>query len=489
MANEFQLLPNPTNIPEAVSTGYQRQNTNIFVLQTGLDTTDPYLTNNGTTIAISSGGLVENNGSLFELKSDTTISIPNVNNDYFIFIHDNGDKTANIDISPDYPTFNHSKNGWYTSNNERVLSSFYMRKILVKRDSNNENIDPVTFIDLEHTVLYRFSLENMASLYWYAAASLGDGSVLFGGGYTSESASSGVYKYDTNGIRTFLPSLSIQKYGLAAATLGNGSVLFGGGFYMYKSGVYTYTGLSDTVDKYDTNGVMTTLTPLSVARENLKAATLGDGSVLFGGGANDSGSVYDTVDKYDTNGVRTTLTPLSVGRSQLSAASLGDGSVLFGGGEESSTFTYPPSSVVDKYDTNGVRTTLENLSVARSDLAAATFLEDGSVLFGGGTRTTYGNTTDAVDKYDMNGVRITLMPLSTARSQLSAATLGNGYVLFGGGNDSSQKKRYGSVDMYNYSTVLNLSYSSKYRFEDDTAEQTGVTQVIKKTPIKGYVRQ
>jgi hypothetical protein len=432
MANEFQLLPNPTNIPEAVSTGYQRQNTNIFVLQTGLDTTDPHLTNNGNTISISAGGMVESNGSLFELKSDVTISIPNVNNDYFIFIHDNGDKTANIDISPDYPTFNHSKNGWYTTNNERVLRSFYMRKILVKRDSNNENIDPVTFIDLKHTTILRLSLENLLSGRAYlVAATLGDGSVLFAGGragYPTLYAYAVVDKYDTNGIRTTFVGLSVARYNLAAATLGDGSVLFGGGANQ------TSSETNSEVDKLDIDGVRTTFVGLSVARYNLVAATLGDGSVLFAGGHGATTEIYDTVDKYDTNGIRTTLTPLSVARSYLAAATLGDGSVLFGGGSSSNFF-----AIVDKYDIYGVRTTLTSLSVARSRLAAA--------------------------------------------------TLGNGSVLFGGGQGSASYDYYGYVNMYNYSTALDLSYSSKYRFEDDTAEQTGVTQVIKKTPIKGYVRQ
>ena len=37
MANEASILNNPTSVPEAVSTGYQRQNTNIVAARVGMD--------------------------------------------------------------------------------------------------------------------------------------------------------------------------------------------------------------------------------------------------------------------------------------------------------------------------------------------------------------------------------------------------------------------------------------------------------------------
>jgi hypothetical protein len=125
--NELQILPNPTLDPEAVSTGYQRQNTNMFAIQTGLDTTNPVI-NNGTAILIPSGGIIESNGSLFKLVNDTTINIPNANMDYYIYVTDNGDGTADLNLTNVYPTFILSKNGWYTSNNERVLNYWLFRQ-------------------------------------------------------------------------------------------------------------------------------------------------------------------------------------------------------------------------------------------------------------------------------------------------------------------------------------------------------------------------
>jgi hypothetical protein len=150
MANELQLLPNPTNIPTTIQNSYQRQNTNLLCLQLGLDTTAPKIIN-GNTISIPAGGLIESNGFLFKLVNDFNIAISDVNNDYFIAVSDNGDGTADLNLTTVYPTYIPSQNGWYTSSNERVLNNFYMRKIFVKRNENGENIGPITFIDLNGT--------------------------------------------------------------------------------------------------------------------------------------------------------------------------------------------------------------------------------------------------------------------------------------------------------------------------------------------------
>jgi hypothetical protein len=121
MANEFQLLPNPTNIPGAVSTGYQRQNTNLFVLQTGLDTTEPYDDGSGT-ITIPMGGLVEINGVLFKLTDDVTFTKPDANTAYWIAVTDNGDGTAGISPVTRPGSYNPAKKGCYTADNARTLN-------------------------------------------------------------------------------------------------------------------------------------------------------------------------------------------------------------------------------------------------------------------------------------------------------------------------------------------------------------------------------
>jgi hypothetical protein len=343
MANELQLLPNATNIPEDSATGYQRQNTNILSIQNGIDTTNPKIIENK--IFIPAWGIVDANGVLFKFTNDVEIPIPDINTDYYMYITDNGDGTGNLDLTEAYPTFISSKNGWYTSDNERVLNHFYMRKTLVKRKSNNENIGSITFIDvnteiaINHTTTTPLSVKRINM----AAATLGDGSVLFGGGYYTQFYAY-VDKYDVNGVHTMLENLSVIRY-CPAATLGDGSVLFGGG-----GGNSTTGSLNNAmVDRYDINGVHTMLEDLSVARHNFPAASiLRDGSVLFGGGEFGDGLVSTAVDRYDINGVHTTLENLSVAKAWSAAASLGGGSVLFGGGS-STLATSGATMIVDRY--------------------------------------------------------------------------------------------------------------------------------------------
>jgi hypothetical protein len=121
MANELQLLPNPTNIPEAVSTGYQRQNTNVFVLQTGFDTTEPNDDEAGT-ITIPAGGVVEINGSLFKLTADISLTKPDTNTAYWIAVADNGDGTASLSLVTRPGIYNPAKKGCYTTSGARTLN-------------------------------------------------------------------------------------------------------------------------------------------------------------------------------------------------------------------------------------------------------------------------------------------------------------------------------------------------------------------------------
>jgi hypothetical protein len=495
----------------------------MFSTQTGIDTTNLNILNNNA-FFVSSGSIIESNGSLFKLTGNFTIPIPDVNKDYFIYIHDNGNGTANFNLTNVYPVFNISKNGFYTSSNERVLNTFYMRKTLVKKDENGENIDPITFIDLDYkdtigtlllnivsgifysafpqaaatlgdgsVLIYSFSsvykyyndgsyieLPKPTSRYAAAGASLGDGSVLFAGGTKPD-----VEKYDVNGVRTTLTSLSNIRTGLAAATLGDGSVLFAGGQGNDDTGG---TQVFSIVEKYDKNGVKSTFENLASPKEFLAAATLGDGSVLFAGGYktdnNGTSIIYsETVEKYDVNGVRTTLSSLSQAKTYLKGATLGDGSVLFAGGANS----LGVCSSVDKYDKNGVKSIVQDLISPREHHAMSTY-GDGSVLVIGGALASATNPNpyapSYIERYDINGVRTSETYISDTLWNVTSATLGNGSVLFGSSGGGMNEYIYRIFSEVN----LNLSYGSKYRFEDDTEEKVVFSDVTKTIPNKGYVK-
>ena len=324
----------------------------------------------------------------------------------------------------------------------------------------------------------RITLEDqMQEHYNYAAATDGNGNVLFAGG--SPSYSSLVDVYNTDGVRSNGTSLSQGRTGIAAATDGNGCVLFGGG--------QRSSGYSSVVDKYDLDGVRTSLTALSVARGFLAAATDGNGCVLFGGGLYNS--YRSAVNKYDMSGTRSTLTPLSVARGSLAAATDGNGCVLFGGGENSSSTV----SAVDKYDTSGTRTTLESLSAARKSLTAAAD-GNGNVLFGGGVDGSSSSSLKSavVEQYDVNGNQTVLEPLSVGRDSVAAAADGNGDVLFGGGLITSGAVY--NVDKYSINgrpVEITIVPGSRYKFkEHEEEQQSGLTQktITVPRPNKGYVR-
>ena len=130
-----------------------------------------------------------------------------------------------------------------------------------------------------------------------------------------------------------------------------------------------------------------TITPLSVARGEFAATTVGN-YALFGGGWTGSAR-SNVVDAYDTSLTRTTATPLSQARNNLVATTVGN-YALFGGG-----YTGSASNVVDAYDTSLTRTTATALSVARYSLAATTV--GNYALFGGGY--TGSARSDVVDVY------------------------------------------------------------------------------------------
>ncbi|MCL2205389.1 MAG: hypothetical protein FWB82_02580, partial [Treponema sp.] len=93
---ELHQLPNPDNVPAGVTTGYQRQNNNIFAIQTGLCTMEPH--DNGDSITIPYGGVIEFNGVMYALGQTVTLPKPNPSVAYWVAV-------ASSENNPDYATF------------------------------------------------------------------------------------------------------------------------------------------------------------------------------------------------------------------------------------------------------------------------------------------------------------------------------------------------------------------------------------------------
>ena len=118
----FEQVPNPDNVPGEVSSGYQRQNTNLFIIQTGLDTTEPW--DKGSEIIIPAGGVVEFNGVMFKLPYDITITKPVPSMMYWIAIGYDELNSSTVIASPVTRPgkWNPAKQGCYLPDGRRTLN-------------------------------------------------------------------------------------------------------------------------------------------------------------------------------------------------------------------------------------------------------------------------------------------------------------------------------------------------------------------------------
>jgi hypothetical protein len=162
MANELQRLPNPDNVPSAVTTGYQRQNTNMFAIQTGLDTTEPYDNGSGT-ITIPAGGIIEANGVMFKIASNITVAKTVSTRAYWVEIIDNGNGTASVGLVERPGVWNPAKQGCYRTNNRRTLNWVSLGDISSPPASGQEYSSPATKGDYRVNVSTGWKYATLAS--------------------------------------------------------------------------------------------------------------------------------------------------------------------------------------------------------------------------------------------------------------------------------------------------------------------------------------
>ena len=253
---------------------------------------------------------------------------------------------------------------------------------------------------------------------------------------------------------------------------GSGEVISGGVIVEFDNFI------PSNIDPPDEEFIHSTPTTLSVARQSLTGASVGN-YALFAGGHNSS----SIVDAYDTSLTRSTPTALSVGRYSPAGASVGN-YALFAGGYSS----YPPNrDTVDAYDTSLTRSIPTVLSVARRDLAGASV--GNYVLFAGGYVSS-SQYKDTVDAYDISLTRSTPAALSVARNSLAGASVGN-YALFAGGrSDSLDGNISDVVDAYTSpvpEAILYMPIGTKYKF--GKSEETATTNKITvSVPLTGYIK-
>jgi hypothetical protein len=119
MAQEFEILENPTSNPEAVSTGYQRQNTNMLAGRVGVDLS--YVEADGADAVVKIAGPVDVNGILYTCKQAVTLT-PAAAGAYSIRLKDAGGDFLDPELTQDAITWDPSKMGFYDISGRRALN-------------------------------------------------------------------------------------------------------------------------------------------------------------------------------------------------------------------------------------------------------------------------------------------------------------------------------------------------------------------------------
>ena len=248
------------------------------------------------------------------------------------------------------------------------------------------------------------------------------------------------YKGDSDVIKLAadISPLSVGRSNLAAASVGNYAIFAGGA----DDGSL---GSVDTVDAYSASLTRSTPTALSTAKRDLAGASAGN-YALFGGGSRvNTSQATAAVDAYNTTLTRSTPTGMSQARYIYAGASAGTYALFAGGNGR--------SKIVDAYNTSLTRSTPAELSVGRYNLAGAS-VGDYAIFAGGSTSSS--SSTVVVDAYSSSLTLTTPTELSRGRTQLAGASVGS-YALFAGGTTRLSSSGTVRADVNAYNTSLTRS--------------------------------
>lgn len=244
---------------------------------------------------------------------------------------------------------------------------------------------------------------------------------LFAGGYSRSvfgySVSSSVDAYNTSLTKSTPTELSCKRCGHAAASVG-GYALFAGGASSYSLLGY-YCDLVSSVDAYDAS-LTRSAAHIIGATAAIGGAAVGNYALFAGGTFYEQISednVTSYVLAYDSSLTFTIAPWLSVARANVKGASVGNYALFAGGRTEAFCTT------VDAYNASLTRTTAAALSSTANNDAAATV----------GNHAIFVGNTASADIYDAFLTRTSAAILSTARSGLAATTVGDYAIFSGGG--------------------------------------------------------
>lgn len=227
-------------------------------------------------------------------------------------------------------------------------------------------------------------------------------------------------------------TLSLNRIEMIAATAGT-KIVFADGVF----GSNASSNMSTRVDIYDfvTNTMSTT--ELSVLRQGMTAASVGN-KIFFAGGFNDEG--YTRVDIYDVSTGIWSTAELSEGRGNMASATIGD-KIFFAGGELYRGNTHHLSNRVDIYDNTTNSWSTASLSEGRKYLSAT--VAGNKIYFAGGYGPTDTDISSRIDIYDAATNSWSISRLNEGKVHFGSIAVGNKIYWAGGrtppiGSPSSQ---------------------------------------------------
>src|SRR3984885_6645742 len=219
-------------------------------------------------------------------------------------------------------------------------------------------------------------------------------------------------------------NMSMARSDATATLLNNGMVLIAGGM---ASGAY----LSEAELYNPASGTFTGTGNMTTVRELHSATLLNNGIVLIAGGYNSSGFLSSAELYNPVSGTFTATGSLNTPRRLFPAILLQDGAVLVAGGGGAMDPVQPLASAEIYDPVAGTFTPTGSMNVARR-LTTGTLLDNGMVLFAGGTNTNA--TLGSAELYNPATGTFTLTgSLNVQRCYHSATLLNNGMVLIAGG--------------------------------------------------------
>lgn len=264
-------------------------------------------------------------------------------------------------------------------------------------------------------------------LSWLDGAPVGDYAI-FAGGY---SCTDSVDAYNSALVKSTPSKLSVSRYSLAGAPVKDYALFAGGD---HESGDENWC--VNNIDTYNSNLVRGSAT-LGTARRSLTGVSIGNYALFAGGYGPSINMESDVVEAYDNNLVRTILSTLDS---------------VWGGPTSGAVGSYALIGISSRYCIhNDSLVKMTSIEKSNNTSGGEGVTLKGYVLFAGDVSMSNFSALADVDAYNSNLIKVNVDNMSVARFNLAGGSVGD-YALFAGGATSNNMDSdVTTVDVYTVS--------------------------------------